>query len=638
MIVPMPKPFLLTLLLGASALLTACGGDSDNDRPATSKPAAPTVSATVSTKALRLDWNTVAGAEHYRIYQNRDGNSGYSLVQGELNRTTHTLPLAAHLFDWEEGRVMVEACNSHGCSASTDVFISEQVLGAIGYLKAEEPTEEALFGFALAMAGDGKTLAVGAPQFDHKVSLESGSSETARRSGAVYIYRAGQQGWSLAHTLTNPARQFGNWHLFGYSLAFSEDGALLAVSAPSEDNRGNRLNNDDSNPWIHESGAVYMFAYDSSQGWQQQAYIKSPNVQAEQFFGIRVALSPEGNRLAVGAPYEASKAAGVNGDQTDASIPQAGAVYVYDYQPQTGQWQDSAYLKPSTASPKEQPCFEPRPGNNPCYSRSPSRFGSSLAFAQNGTMLAVGAPGDSSISGGINGVENDYRGKSSGAVYILRFADNQWRHTDYIKAAYPRIDDEFGYSLSLSANGQTLAVGAPYDDNALEGLFDTSASTEAIAHTEQSTTDSGAAYVFHHTDDGWQQSLYLKPEAAVTDGYFGWSLSLSAVGDYLAVGTPRDRSSGTGVGSDRLNTNANNSGAAYVYYQPDSAQPGDWSLVNYIKASNTDSNDTFGRSLLLSADAETLAAAATGEDSSSSGVNGEQHNDNRSNAGAVYLY
>lgn len=621
----------LPLLLCAGLLLTACGGDGDH------KPSAPVVSASVAPKTLTLDWSGVSGASHYKVYHNGDGSSGYTAVDSDVSDTEYTLALAAHLLDWEDGRFMVEACNTHGCTPSADLLISDQVLDAIGYLKAEEPVEEALFGFALAISGDGQTLAVGAPQFDHTVSVD-GSAVVAERSGAVYIYRAGDSGWEFSDTLTNPALQHGDWHLFGYSLALSEDGSLLAVGAPSEDNRGNRFNNGDSNAWINESGAVYMYTHTDANGWQQQAYVKAPNVAAEQFFGMRVALTPDGDRLAVGAPYEASDAAGVNGDQTDTSIPRAGAVYVYDYHSGDGEWQHNAYIKPSTASHPERFCFEPRPGNNPCYAKSPSRFGASLAFARDGEMLAVGAPGDSSISGGINGAEDDYRGKSSGAVHILRYTDNQWRHTDYIKAAYPRIDDEFGYSLSLSADGNTLAVGAPYDDSSLDGTFDTSSSTESILPPEDNTTDSGAAYVFHYSDSGWQQSLYIKPEAAVTDGYFGWSLSLSADGRHLAVGTPRDRSGGTGVGDNWDNTNADNSGAAYLYHLPDTAQPGHWSLVNYIKASNTDTSDTFGRSLVLSADAQTLAVAATGEDSDSGEVGGDQDNDNSSNAGAVYLY
>ncbi len=620
------------LLLSASLMLAACGGDSDAN-----KPAAPAVSATVAPKSLTLDWNSVAGAGYYKVYQNADGNSGYTAVNSNVTSTEYTLPLAAHLMDWEDGRFMVEACNASGCTPSADLLISEQVLDAIGYFKAEAPVEESLFGFAVALSGDGETLAVGAPQFDHTVSV--GDSEVvAERSGAVYIYRAGDSGWEFTDTLTNPALQHGDWHLFGYSLALSEDGSLLAVGAPSEDNRGNRFNNNDSNSWINESGAVYMYTHTDANGWQQQAYVKAPNVAAEQFFGMRVALTPDGDRLAVGAPYEASDAAGVNGDQTDTSIPRAGAVYVFDYHSGENEWQHSAYIKPSTPSHDERFCFEPRPGNNPCYAKSPSRFGSSIAFARDGEMLAVGAPGDSSISGGINGAEDDYRGKSSGAVHILRYVNNQWQHTDYIKAAYPRIDDEFGYSLSLSADGHTLAVGAPYDDSSLDGTFDTSNSVEGIAPPETNTSDSGAAYVFHYIESGWQQSLYLKPEAPVTDGFFGWSLSLSADGRHLAVGTPRDQSGSKGVGENWDNTNANNAGAAYLYHLPNTTQLGTWSLVNYIKASNTDTSDTFGRTLVLSADAQTLAVAATGEDSDSAKVGGDQDNDNSDNAGAVYLY
>src|SRR2546426_10206126 len=60
-----------------------------------------------------------------------------------------------------------------------------------------------------------------------------------------------------------------------------------------------------------------------------QAYIKASNTGAADEFGFAVALSGDGNTLAVGAPGEASVATGIGGNQADNTAPSAGAVYVF---------------------------------------------------------------------------------------------------------------------------------------------------------------------------------------------------------------------------------------------------------------------------------------------------------------------
>src|SRR5712691_7897054 len=57
-----------------------------------------------------------------------------------------------------------------------------------------------------------------------------------------------------------------------------------------------------------------------------QAYVKASNTGAADEFGFTVALSSDGNTLAVGAPGEASANGGNPADNT---APAAGAVYVY---------------------------------------------------------------------------------------------------------------------------------------------------------------------------------------------------------------------------------------------------------------------------------------------------------------------
>ena len=107
------------------------------------------------------------------------------------------------------------------------------------------------------------------------------------------------------------ASNTGTQAVFGYSVAL--DGDTLAVGSIER------------NP--ESSGAVYVFTRDTAGLWSQQAYVKASNTQAFDRFGTSVAL--DGDTLAVGAFSESSNATLVNGDQTNNSFSESGAVYVF---------------------------------------------------------------------------------------------------------------------------------------------------------------------------------------------------------------------------------------------------------------------------------------------------------------------
>ena len=101
--------------------------------------------------------------------------------------------------------------------------------------------------------------------------------------------------------------------------------------APTERSAATGINGDASDNNANGAGAVYLFNRTGS-SWSQQAYIKASNTDAGDFFGTSVALSADGNSLAVGAFGEGSAATGVNGDasdNSDNSVTDAGAVYLY---------------------------------------------------------------------------------------------------------------------------------------------------------------------------------------------------------------------------------------------------------------------------------------------------------------------
>lgn len=112
-------------------------------------------------------------------------------------------------------------------------------------------------------------------------------------------------------------------------------------------------------------------------------------------------------------------------------------------------------------------------------------------------------------------------------------------------------------------------------------------------------------------------------------------MALSADGSTLAVGAPDESSIATGIDGVQLDNSAPDAGAVYVFVRDGM---GSWSQQAYVKASNTDTGDNFGIDVALSADGSMLAVGASHEDSSATGIGGDQADDSTVDSGAVYLY
>jgi hypothetical protein len=337
---------------------------------------------------------------------------------------------------------------------------------------------------------------------------------------------------------------------------------------------------------------------------QAIGYIKTSNTGASDFFGVSLALSADGNTLAVGANGEDSAATGINGNQTDNSLSGAGAVYVYAHTGAT--WSQQAYVKASNAGVSD-------------------IFGLSVALSDDGNTLAVGARGEASAATGINGNEADNSASNAGAVYVFARAGATWSQQAYVKASNTEAFDQFGHFIALSADGDTLAVGAIGEASAATGINGNQADNSAVL--------AGAVYVFSRAGATWSQQAYVKASNTEVRDRFRF-VALSADGNTLAVGADREASAATGINGVQANNSASNAGAVYVFARSGTT----WSQQAYIKASNTGAADAFGTSVALSADGDTLAVGAIGEDSAAIGINGNQADNSAASAGAVYVY
>ena len=343
---------------------------------------------------------------------------------------------------------------------------------------------------------------------------------------------------------------------------------------------------------VDDTGARYPLTIDPI---AQQAYLKASNTGAYDLFGSSVAAS--GDTVVVGARSEGSNATGVNGDQNDNSAPNSGAAYVFVRNGTT--WSQQAYLKASNT------------GEN-------DRFGGSVAVS--GDTVVVGAVDEDSIATGVNGNQSDNTATSAGAAYVFVRSGTTWSQQAYLKASNPNSFDYFGTSVAVSRD--TVVVGAEGEDSNATGVNGD--------QTDNSSISSGAAYVFTRSGTTWSQQAYLKASNTDLIDNFGNSVALSR--DTVVVGAVFESSNATGVNGDQSDNSATASGAAYVFVRSGTS----WSQQAYMKASNTDPDDNFGRS--VSAFGDTVVVGASNESSSATGVNGNQTDNSASRSGAAYVF
>ncbi len=327
----------------------------------------------------------------------------------------------------------------------------------------------------------------------------------------------------------------------------------------------------------------------------QRAYLKASNTGAGDAFGTQLALS--GDTLAISAVLEASASTGVNGSQSDNSAPASGAVYVFVRN--NNVWTQQAYLKASNTGAGD-------------------HFGDCVALS--GNTLVVGAHLEDSAATGINGNQADNGATDSGAAYVFVRNGTTWTQQAYLKASNTGAGDGFGLKLALF--GDTVAVGAVFEDSATIGVNGNQASNAAM--------DSGAVYVFVRSGTTWSQQAYLKASNTGATDAFGVSLALSA--DTLAIGAYGEGSSATGINGNQADNSAFASGAAYVFVRSGTS----WTQQAYLKASNTQAGDVFGQSIALSVD--TIAVGAYGEDSAATSSSGNQSDNSAPESGAVYVF
>ena len=248
------------------------------------------------------------------------------------------------------------------------------------------------FGHSISLSSNGNIVAIGAPN----------NSENGNVSGQVRIFENSLGNWTqIGNSINgdNIADGFGN------SVSLSNDGSILAVSAWFNDENGSA------------SGQVKVFQ-NLSGNWMQIGN----NINGEaagDFSGYFISLSGDGNKVAISAVRN-------NGNRGHVRI----------YENILGNWEQV--------------------GNDIDGETTSDYFGYSVSLSNDGSIVAIGERGNFAS-------EN-----TNGNVRIYQYISGNW-----VKIGGETNENDTanfsGYSVSISNDGSVVAIGAPLNSNIIDG-------------------------------------------------------------------------------------------------------------------------------------------------------------------------
>merc|ERR1712151_933419 len=264
----------------------------------------------------------------------------------------------------------------------------------------------------------------------------------------------------------------------GRSVSLSSDGMTVAVGSTYGSNTNGK-----------RSGHARVFRLNDGR-WVQVGNTMNGEVVGD-YFGRSISLSTDGSILAVGAPYHNS----------------SGRVQVFKIN--QAQW---SQIGKSLDGEAEADWFGTKvslsadgatvavggPGNNNDW------FGQSVSISGDGSTIAAGAPSKNKI----------------GSAGIFKYHDNsgKWIQKGDSLQGHDQ-SGRFGKSVSLSADGEVVAIGAMLND-------------------DENGTNSGQVLVFRHVKGKWAQ-VGEAINGRSSWSWLGWAVSLSSKG-VVAAGAPWD--------------------------------------------------------------------------------------------------
>ncbi len=264
--------------------------------------------------------------------------------------------------------------------------------------------------------------------------------------GVVHVFAHYARGrtWDFAGaTPQGPNKRGAGWG--AESIALSGDGTIIAVAergsnalsvTPGAGSGGIAV--------CARSGRVVFYAREEFGVYELKttAALDTGNSQRCGLFGAAISLSHDGTQLAV--------------LENDLDTGNRSAARVHVYQSSQAIWKASSTVEIAREVD------------------APSRAFGTLSLSADAHTFALG---DASWRKGLGG---------TALVYTRNGAE--WAQAKSYHLGAPEQDDAFGVAVSLSANGKTLAVGAPHEDGRIGGIGGDELNDKA--------ENSGAAYVY----------------------------------------------------------------------------------------------------------------------------------------------
>lgn len=364
-----------------------------------------------------------------------------------------------------------------------------------------------------------------------------------------------------------------------FGLNVSVSGNVALIGAPGDEPNG------------FQSGSAYVFRYDpDTDTWNEEQKLVPSDGAADDLFGWAVAV--HGRWALIGAYGH------------DANGTNAGAAYLYKYEPANDRWAFKHKFMPADGEELDWFGYSVALSDGVALVGAPldnvngiSNLGSATVFRYNESMYlweeeqtlyhTTGHSNDSfgtsvAIDGdwAVCGVpDDDYYGSSSGIACVFKYLEygDMWIWTDLLEASDPAAWDEFGDKVAIS--GKFILVGAYLDDD----LGDRSGSVHVFDYDE-------------YDDEWFHLDKILAPDGA-TDDRFGCSVAVS--GNLAVIGAFND------------DDNGSNSGSAYLYRLTGYPWQ-EWNFDTKILASDGYRTDYFGRSVSVSN--ETVISGANNHD------------------------
>jgi hypothetical protein len=314
-------------------------------------------------------------------------------------------------------------------------------------------------GQSLSVSSDGNTVAIGAP----------GNDGNGSYAGHVRIYHYNGTSWTQMGADIDGETSLD---YSGSSVSVSSDGNTVAIGAYGNDGNGSG------------AGHVRIYHYNGTAWSQMGADIDGE--AAGDYSGWSVSLSSNGNTVAIGAPGN------------DENGTNSGHVRIYHYNG-TSWTQVGADINGEAAG---------------------DQSGSSVSVSSDGNTVAIGAN------------RNDGNGADAGHVQIYNYNGTAWSQVG-ADIDGEATGDQSGNSVSVSSDGNTVAIGAAYNDG--------------------NGTNAGHVRIYHYNGTAWAQ-VGADIDGEAVEDYSGSSVSLSSDGNTVAIGAPLNDGNGTNAGLVRIYT------------------------------------------------------------------------------------